>query len=183
MLNRPLVEQLQAYTAFDAVEHDMLQRMIAFVQQYPDDHMSRDLQVGHITGSAWILDRNMERALLTHHRKLDKWLQLGGHAEGESRIVDVCRREAEEESGLSSIVLADESIFSVDIHLIPEHKGFPAHYHLDVRFLFFADPEEPLQITNESKDLKWIALKDITALNNDASMQRMVQQTILLKQA
>jgi 8-oxo-dGTP pyrophosphatase MutT (NUDIX family) len=145
------------------------------VTQNPDCFV-RSLQHGHITGSAFVIDPCKKHVLLTHHCKLNQWLQLGGHADGEMNIQAVALREAMEESGLSQIKPLSDSIFDVDIHLIPARKEEPAHYHYDIRFLFEANPEEPLHISNESNDLQWIEFNRITNLNVDQSIMRMVHK-------
>src|SRR5690606_222875 len=81
----------------------------------------RERLAGHFTASSWLVDRSGERALLTHHRKLGLWLQLGGHADGQRELPLVALREAEEESGLGGLRV-DEAIFDLDRHWIPEHK-------------------------------------------------------------
>ena len=89
---------------------------------------------GHITGSAWMVNRAGTHALLTHHRTLNRWLQLGGHAEGQSNILDVALREACEEFGIAEVVPVSQAIFDLDIHRIPARGDEPAHDHYDVRF-------------------------------------------------
>src|SRR3954471_11521401 len=91
----------------------------------------RDHLPGHVTGSAWIVDEKREFTLLTHHAKLNKWLQPGGHADGDEDIVRVSHREATEESGLTSLQLISPAIFDLDIHTIPQRKDFPEHLHYD----------------------------------------------------
>ena len=88
---------------------------------------------GHITGSAWVVDPAGSRLLLTHHRKLGKWLQLGGHSDGEPDTLAVALREAREESGLRVRPISN-AVLDIDIHTIPALKGEPAHLHYDVRF-------------------------------------------------
>ena len=119
--------------------------------------------------------------LLTHHRKLDKWLQLGGHADGDPDLAAVAQREAHEESGLMGIRLLSPEVFDVDRHWIPERKGELGHYHHDLRFLFEAGPAEPLVCSSESKDLAWVELERVTALNPEESMARMVRKTLALR--
>src|SRR6056297_1200916 len=92
-----------------------------------------NFQPGHVTGSAWLVDDSGENVLLTHHRKLDAWLQLGGHSDGDPDTAAVARREAEEESGLA-VELVSRDILDVDVHEIPARKSDPAHFHFDVRF-------------------------------------------------
>ena len=136
----------------------------------------RTLLIGHVTGSAWILDKSQQFTLLTHHRKLDKWFQTGGHCEGDSDVLNVALKEAQEETGLSDIQIISSKIFDIDIHEIPENKGVPAHLHYDVRFLFEADMNEPLTISSESTDLAWVALSEVSKLNDSESIMRMVRK-------
>jgi 8-oxo-dGTP pyrophosphatase MutT (NUDIX family) len=154
----------------------MRARLQSFVASY-EDCFERSLQIGHVTGSAWIVDRDRSHTLLTHHGKLDKWLQLGGHADGESDILRVALREAEEESGITGIRAVSDAIFDVDIHLIPARRSEPEHFHYDVRFLFEADRNVPLKITNESKDLQWVMLDQVEQLTREESVLRMVRKT------
>ena len=147
-----------------------------FVATQPEC-LRRSCVPGHLTGSAWVVSPDRRRVLLTHHRKLDKWLQLGGHADGDPDLAAVAQREAHEESGLMGIRLLSPEVFDVDRHWIPERKGELGHYHHDLRFLFEADPAEPLVCSSESKDLAWVELERVTALNPEESMARMVRKT------
>lgn len=176
MHRRPLVSLLEAYRPFDADDDAARERILAFVLANPDC-FERSLLAGHVTGSAWILDPSRSRCLLTHHRKLDRWLQLGGHADGQTDILEVAMREGREESGLVSLRPVAASIFDCDVHRIPARKSEPEHFHYDVRFLLEADNAEPLVISEESKELAWVNLGDVAGLNPDASVMRMVAKT------
>jgi 8-oxo-dGTP pyrophosphatase MutT (NUDIX family) len=175
-----LLALLAAHVPHDANEHEMCRRLTQFVGDH-DDCFERSLRIGHVTGSAWVLDTLYSHVLLTHHGKLDKWLQLGGHADGEPDVLRVAMREAMEESGLTDIRPATESIFDVDIHLIPACGGEPEHFHYDVRFLFTADRTEPLNLTNESKALAWVVLEQVGQLTREESILRMVRKTLGLR--
>ena len=94
----------------------------------------RDCWRGHITGSAWLVNGAGTHVLLTHHRKLKMWLQLGGHSDGDPDTAAVALREAREESGLG-VRLLSKALFDVDVHLIPARKEDPEHHHYDVRFV------------------------------------------------
>lgn len=128
---------------------------------------------GHVTGSAALLSRDGSRLLLTHHAKLGRWLQLGGHADGDPDPLRVACREAEEESGLRVVPLAAEPL-DVDIHAIPALGGEPSHLHYDVRFaLTLAAADEAHRRSPESLALRWVPLADIAAVTSEASVLRL----------
>ena len=143
--------------------------------QFASEHVDcceRTLAIGHFTGSAWLVSADGERVLLTHHRKLGRWLQLGGHADGDGDLAAVARREAEEESGLSGLAL-EGGIFDLDRHLIPARGNEPAHWHYDVRFVVRAS-DENFKVSEESHSLAWESIADIAADSfADESMRRM----------
>jgi 8-oxo-dGTP pyrophosphatase MutT (NUDIX family) len=161
----------------DAHERAMTTEILHFVDAHADCFL-RSCLTGHLTGSAWIVSPDRTRTLLTHHHKLDKWLQLGGHADGETDLLAVAMREAREESGLTRLRAVAAAPFDIDRHVIPARKNEPEHFHLDLRFMIEADPAEPLVISNESKDLAWVEVARVTSLNPEESMARMVRKTL-----
>lgn len=172
-----LLQSLENYQPSTQEETLFKGQMIDFVQENIAC-FERSLLIGHITGSAWIVDKSRQFTLLTHHRKLDKWFQTGGHCDGDSDVLNVAMKEALEETGLSNIQTISCNIFDIDIHEIPERKGVPKHLHYDVRFLLEADMNEPLIISSESSDLAWVELTNVVKLNNSESIMRMVFKTI-----
>lgn len=134
---------------------------------------------GHFTGSAWLVSGDGQRVLLTHHRKLGRWLQLGGHADGDADLARVALREAEEESGLADLVV-EPQIFDLDRHWIPERKVEPGHWHYDVRYVVRATASEEFVVSEESIELAW---KDVATIACDASadesLRRMAQRWLL----
>ena len=164
-------------SAADPHEAAMAAEIIRFVEAHPDC-LLRTCAPGHLTGSAWIVDAPRRRVLLTHHRKLDKWLQPGGHADGDSDLLAVALREAREETGLARLTLVSSAVFDVDRHWIPPRGDTPGHWHHDLRFLIEADAAEPLVISHESHDLAWVELSRVPAVNPEESMLRMVRKTV-----
>ncbi|WP_287598615.1 NUDIX hydrolase [Thermomonas sp.] len=141
-----------------------------------EDPFRRERLAGHFTASCWLVDRSGARVLLTHHRKLGLWLQLGGHADGQRELPLAALREAEEESGLSDLRVSD-AIFDLDRHWIPEHKSVPAHWHYDVRYVVQAGDDEAYTISEESLDLAWRRIDELaTDPATDASMRRMARK-------
>ncbi len=150
-------------------------KFIEFVNNN-SDCFERTLQKGHLTGSALLLNKAKTDVLLTHHKKLNKWLQLGGHADGDTNILQVAGKEVKEESGLTDFELLFNGIFDLDAHLIPAWKNEAEHYHYDVRFLFLLTGSEKFTVSNESIDLKWIKLNEIENYTNEKSILRMIEK-------
>ena len=180
MHRQSLLTLLRDYEPATLEEARARDEIMEFVREHHDCFL-RELLVGHITGSAWVVDKTLSRVLLTHHRKLDKWLQLGGHCDGENDVLQVAIREAVEESGIFDIVPFSSDIFDVDIHAIPERATAaavePAHVHYDVRFILVADDETPPKVSDESHDLRWLSLDEVPRLTQEESILRMVAKT------
>ena len=138
----------------------------------------RERLEGHFTASAWIVNRKRTHTLLTLHRKLGRWLQLGGHADGNEDLLEVAMKEATEESGLKSLKFVDETIFDLDKHIIPERPHVPEHFHFDVRYILEADIAEPLQKNDESISLAWVAFDSVQdVIGYNPSIIRMLEKT------
>ena len=114
--------------------------------------------------------------LLTHHKKLNKWLQLGGHADGDSNVLRVAMREVAEESGIEDVEPVGDGIYDVDIHLIPERGDEPEHYHYDIRYALRTVSREDYIVSDESHDLAWIEISKLHELTDEWSMVRMAKK-------
>ena len=173
----PLCKALQKYAERHPEQKITADKMLDFVRSAPHC-FERSHAAGHMTGSAWLLNPAGDKALLTLHHNLQRWMQTGGHADGDPDTLRVALKEAEEESGITGIVPISEEIFDIDIHLIPARpaKGEPAHYHYDVRYLLRA-PHEQYAISHESDDLAWWSSEDFAtrAAELDASVLRMAE--------
>lgn len=154
------------------LEEDIFKTKFIELLQHKDAFQRTHLP-GHITGSAFIVSEDNSQTLLVHHAKLNKWLQPGGHADGDVDMARVAMREANEETGLQNLMLTSQEIFDLDIHIIPTRKDFPEHEHYDVRYLFKASPSEKIIVSEESHDVKWIKLSDLEKYNNESSILRM----------
>jgi 8-oxo-dGTP pyrophosphatase MutT (NUDIX family) len=133
----------------------------------------RETSEGHFTGSAWLVSADGQRVLLMHHRKLQRWLQPGGHADGEPDLASVALREAEEETGLVDLEVLP-GIFDVDRHVIPARGAEAEHSHYDVRYVVVARGSEAFAANEESLGLAWRPVDDIAADGGaDASLRRM----------
>lgn len=147
----------------------------AFLDSSPEV-FHRHHEPGHFTGSAWLVSADGERVLLTHHRKLGRWLQLGGHADGDRDLARVALREAEEESGLADLQVERE-IFDLDRHWIPARGDESGHWHYDVRYVVRAAGSERFSVSGESLALAWWPIDALIAdPATDASLRRMARR-------
>ncbi len=152
----------------------------SFVSSNEDCFLRSNL-AGHITASCWLLSPKRDEVLLTHHKKIGLWLQLGGHADGDSDVLAVALKEAEEESGILGISPFESDSFDVEVHKIDEHKGVPEHYHYDVRFALQA-PHKDYLVSDESHGLMWVAITDLADLiGHNESLKRMAKKWLVLE--
>jgi 8-oxo-dGTP pyrophosphatase MutT (NUDIX family) len=172
MSREDLIDALERHQPADVPETRARTALLRFVREVPDC-FCRTHAPGHVTGSAWLLDRTGRRVLLTRHRKLNMWLQLGGHADGDSNVLQVALREAAEESGLDGITAVERAIFDVDVHPIPAREHEPAHLHYDIRYLLQADGHDVFVVSDESHALGWFTPEALDALPVDDSVRRM----------
>jgi 8-oxo-dGTP pyrophosphatase MutT (NUDIX family) len=171
-----LVTLIQRYGSRFPERTSVVERIVDFVLRDPRC-AERENEIGHLTGSAWIVSADRRKALLLHHRKLGRWIQPGGHADGELDLFGVALKEAVEESGLAQIRSVSREIFDIDIHEIPAWKDVPPHLHFDVRFLFETDDAQPLVVNEESHGLAWVDLDALASYTDEESVLRMGRLT------
>ena len=177
MKRNQLLQLLENYKPTDAAEIKFKNRTINFTKEH-EDCFERTLLVGHITGSAWLLNKEEDKALLLHHTKLDRWFQLGGHCDGDFDVCAVALKEAQEESGINEIKVMNPEIFDIDIHTIPARKNEPEHDHYDIRFLLKVTSNEQLVQNRESKELRWISKGPKELPTQARSVTRMFEKWI-----
>jgi 8-oxo-dGTP pyrophosphatase MutT (NUDIX family) len=153
------LDQLRTYDPSDEAEAGHRERMVKLLTTAPDPFSRAHFAPGHFTASCYIVDAD-GRLLLHHHRRLQRWLQMGGHVErGESTAL-AALREGVEESGLADLALVEEQIFDLDIHGIPAAKGEPDHDHFDVRYVARTASPDAIAIDRaESNELAWVTLE------------------------
>ncbi|MFF7201520.1 NUDIX hydrolase [Streptomyces sp. NPDC008141] len=137
------------------------------------DGMWKACQAGHVTASALVVDPESERVLLTLHKKLGMWLQMGGHCEpGDTTLASAALREATEESGIDGLTLLPGGPVRLDRHAIPS----PCNWHLDVQYAALAPAGAVEAISDESLDLRWFAYAEVPDVA-DESVVRLVERT------
>lgn len=156
------------------------------------DPYARSNKIGHITGSAYVVDNSCSKVVLNLHSKLNIWIQLGGHADnGQHDVAEVALREAQEESGLQSLrFFAMHELFDstaqpvpidLQVHPIPAMANISEHLHYDINFLLVASKEnEQLQISAESHDLCWLSLADASQ-RGERSVRKVITKLQAIK--
>jgi 8-oxo-dGTP pyrophosphatase MutT (NUDIX family) len=182
MHRRLLLDLLDRYESVHPGELARIDQVRRFVREHRDC-FERTCLAAHVTGSAFVLSPDHRSVLLTHHAKLGRWLQLGGHADGEADPFAVALREAREESGLRDFALLVEERaplpLDVDVHEIPARPDEPPHLHLDIRYLLVAAPGQSPVRSEESRDLRWIERARLAEYSSDPSLLRLEAKTRL----
>jgi len=171
-----LIRQLEAYVSYNDLERKHRDHILQFLTEH-DNNFRRSNLHGHITGSAWLINENGTKVLLNHHKKLNMWMNFGGHADGDTDILAVAIKEAQEESGFKEVFPYDGTIFDVDAHVIPARsvKNEPEHFHYDIRYLLCTTEHEYV-ISNESLDLRWVNVAEASGMLRSDSLVRMIEK-------
>jgi 8-oxo-dGTP pyrophosphatase MutT (NUDIX family) len=166
---------LATWAAPDAEQCAARDRIVAWIERYPADAHRRERREGHLTASALVVDHSRGAALLTHHRQLGRWLQLGGHCDGDANLARCALREATEESGIEGLRI-DPRPLDLDVHAIPARPGEPEHWHLDTRFLVLAPAGAIEALSDESLALRWFRPADLAGIPTDESVRRLFRR-------
>lgn len=176
MYRRHLLDQLEQYIERYPEDRDRAAQIIEFVAAEPRCFL-RSCVSGHVTGSAWVTSASRRHFLLTHHKKLNRWLQLGGHVDGEPEVFRAAVREAQEESGLDDLAIhmTDGRVLplDVDVHRIPANHSEAEHLHYDVRFLLIARIGAQPRANEESHEVRWFPVEEIGRLAGEESLMRL----------
>ncbi len=171
------VGQIEA-AALDGPEQlRVRQDILDFVAEHPDA-LHRSCLAGHLTGSGVVVDPATGRSLLIHHAKLGRWLQPGGHADGDGNLAAVAWREATEETGLDDLSVVLPAI-DVDIHRIPARPGEPEHLHLDLRHLVLVGGDRNPAPNHETLGARWLHPTD-PAVAGGGELYRVVSRACAL---
>ena len=173
-------ELIEEYNPSCEEEEDYKRQMLDLLK-VSENPFDRSHEERHFTASAFLLNRDLTHVLLMHHTKLDMWMQLGGHCDGESDVLKTAITEAREESGIEEITALSPEIFDIDIHLIPARGEREAHYHYDIRFLLHACGDDTVQKNHESKELRWISRDGKDIPTKEPSVLRMFDKLKMLE--
>ena len=177
------LEAITEYLPVCEQEEKDQEAMIKFIENNEDEVLHRRSSIAHLTSSGFIMNRDLTKALVIHHKIYDAWGWTGGHVDGDGDLLAVALKEAREETGLTQLEPLSEHILSLDILPVWGHekKGtyVSAHLHLNASYVLIADEKEPLiQNVEETNGVKWIVADDIHLHSDEAVLVEVYQKLI-----
>ena len=155
------------------------QRVLNWLDELGTSLADRTTSPGHLTGSALVVDADGERVMVMLHTKLKRWLQPGGHADGDHELAGVALREATEETGIQGLRVLVPAV-DLDLHDVDHGDALGEHIHMDLRFVVLA-PSGAVPVGNhESQDLKWVTLEELESLADEPGLKRLAAAGIPL---
>ena len=164
MNRQELIKAISAYVPYNAQEAADKENILAFLTENEDAFL-RSNEIAHMTASAWVVNREKTKVLMVYHKIYDSWSWTGGHADGETDLLAVALREVREETGVKTVFLLSDDIFSLEALTVDGHEKHgqyvPSHLHLNITYLLEADEKETLTVCkDENKAVAWFSLED-----------------------
>ena len=168
-----VVAALEGLVPADAGQAELRERMVHFASTHPDA-LWRSCHDGHFTASSLVVDARAEQVLVLFHAKLQRWLQPGGHIDGNADLAASALREATEETGIDGLRVVVPAV-DLDVHEVRPPREHP-HLHLDVRYVVLA-PEGATAVANhESEALRWVRPDELASLHADEGLVRLTRR-------
>lgn len=177
-----LKEKIEKYQPYNEQEAKDKQTMLKYIDTF-EDVLTRNNEFGHFTASAWTLNQERTKVLMVYHNIYQSWAWTGGHADGESNLLEVAIRELKEETGVKNVKVLNDNIFSLEIICVNGHvkrgKYISSHQHLNLTYLLEVDEKEILKMKeDENSGVKWINLEDVEKASNEKWMIENVYQKL-----
>lgn len=169
------IDEIRNYTPFNEQEKQDKKVALDYVATFPNI-LTRENDFAHMTASSWIVNKDRTKVLMIYHNIYKSWAWTGGHADGEDNLCDVAIREAMEETGIRSVKIIQDSIFSLELLCVNGHvkkgKYVSSHIHINVTYLLEADEAETLTIKeDENSGVRWVPLEDAVQISNEENMK------------
>lgn len=177
-----LKEKIEKYQPYNEQEAKDKQTMLKYIDTF-EDVLTRNNEFGHFTASAWTLNQERTKVLTVYHNIYQSWAWTGGHADGESNLLEVAIRELKEETGVKNVKVLNDNIFSLEIICVNGHvkrgKYISSHQHLNLTYLLEVDEKEILKMKeDENSGVKWINLEEVEKASNEKWMIENVYQKL-----
>lgn len=189
-----LITQIENYIPFNEQEAQDKALILAFLNSGAE-LITRDNPAAHLTASAWVVSPDRKQVIMVYHNLYQSWSWMGGHADGDWDLLRVAKKEVMEECGLHDLTVVSPEIFSLEVLTVAGHekkgKYLSSHLHLNVTYLFEADPAQPLRIKpDENSGVAWVAAEDVPQKTNEvwfrdriySKLQKKAEQTFQIGQ-
>lgn len=175
-----LKQQIQNYKPYNEQEENDKEMMLKYMETFSDT-LTRENKMCHFTASNWIVNKERTKVIMAYHNIYESWAWTGGHADGDSNLIHVALKEANEETGLKNLKVLSDGIFGIQILTVDSHikrgEFVPSHLHLDCCFLLEADENETLRIKeDENSGVKWIGIDEVLTITNEKNMKPIYQK-------
>lgn len=163
--------QIQNYKPYNEQEEKDKQTMLKYLNTF-EDCLTRNNEFGHFTASSWAVNKERTKVLMIYHNIYQSWAWTGGHADGESDLLNVAIRELKEETGVENVKVLNPDIFSLEIICVNGHvkkeKYVSSHVHLNLTYLLEVDENEVLRMKpDENSGVKWVNLEEVEKVSNE----------------
>lgn len=177
-----LKEKIEKYKPCNEQEEKDKQIMLKYIETF-DDVLTRNNKFGHFTASAWVVNKERTKVLMIYHNIYKSWAWTGGHADGESDLLEVAIREVKEETGVKNVKAISEDIFSLEVVCVNGHEKrgeyVSSHVHLNLTYLLEVDEKENLTIKeDENSGVKWVDIEEIEKVSNEKWMVERIYKKI-----
>lgn len=172
---KDLKEKIEKYIPYNEQEKNDKEMMIEYINTF-EDVLTRENRMCHFTASNWIVNKEKTKVLMIYHNIYKSWAWTGGHADGDSDLLHVALKEAEEETGIKNFKVLSDGIYGIQILTVDSHikrgKFVPSHLHLDCCFLLEADENDVLRIKkDENSGVEWIDIAEAVKITNEEKMK------------
>ena len=177
-----LKEKIEKYVPYNEQEKNDKKIMLQYLEQF-DNILTRKNEFAHFTASSWVLNKEKTKVLMIYHNIYQSWAWAGGHADGESDLLQTAIRELREETGVQNVKVLDDNIFSLEVICVNGHvkkgKYVSSHVHLNLTYLLEVDENEKLQIKeDENSNVKWIPIEEIPKKVNEKWIEENIYQKL-----
>ncbi len=172
-----LINTIKQFKSFNEEEQAYKESFLQFFNKFAEkDWATRDNLIGHLTSSAWVVNKDKSKVLFAYHNIYKSWAWLGGHADDDLDLLHVACKEACEESGIKNVKPIIDTPIDLSIQLVASHykkeKHIPAHLHYNVTYLLEANENETLEISpNENSAVKWIKTEELLEKSSEEAVR------------
>ncbi|HWK23012.1 MAG TPA: NUDIX hydrolase [Ureibacillus sp.] len=167
--------QLEQYKPYNDQEAKDQEIILRYMETF-DNLFTRENEFAHFTASAWLVNKDRTKVLMAYHNIYNSWSWVGGHADGDTDLLHVALKEAQEETGLTNVKPVSEEIYSIEILGVPAHvkkgKHVATHVHLNVTYLVEANENDLTRVKlDENSDIGWFELDKAVEASTEPEMK------------